>query len=148
MDAKKAIMYRVLGNCYGDVDYDADVIVDDVEQTIGRLFDCCHVSPDMGYDPCSSSPRIDEYTKALVNYAIIFIAVGDKLSSSCSDYCASDCIRGFLGYKLRLRDDDAANALLHDLRVGLHAHALYPSREFGVLSKAGVPIGRHAKKSA
>ena len=148
MNAKKAIMHGAIGSCYGDADYDADAIIDDVEQTITRLLDCCDVDIDMGCDPCSSSPKIDEYTKALVNYSIIFIAVDNKLSSSCSDYCASDCIRGFLGYKLRLRDDDAANALLHDLRIEIYAHALYPSREFGVLSKAGVPIGRHAKKSA
>lgn len=86
----------------------------------------------------------DGYTSNLVGKFVAFVlcpSIG--LGGSLADYCASNAHRATRGYRLRLMDNAEANEILHEMRVGFHAHALNPRRMFGEASRAGIPIGRH-----
>ena len=88
----------------------------------------------------------DPYTRALVDaYVGFVVAHKHGVHGSNADYCATNATSGISGYRIRLRDPPDADALLHDLRVGIHANGLNPRRSFGVLSRAGVPIGRKCR---
>jgi hypothetical protein len=103
-----------------------------------RLLDACEI------EEAEEGDAWDEYTMQLVDKFVVFVACSKiPLGGSAADYCASNAMEGVLGYRLRLRDDEEANGILHEMRVQFHKHALDPRRMFGEVKYAGIPIGRH-----
>lgn len=114
-------------------DYSA-VIVSEMH----RLLDACDI------EKSGDGDERDDYTTQLVDKFVVFVACSKaSVGGSMADYCASNALSGIRGYRLRLHDDEEANRILHEMRVEFHRTALYPSRMFGEVSRAGIPIGRH-----
>ena len=140
-----AIMNKSYRRCCNDFDYDVDEVWGGISHVIDRLFDACDVSIDKTYEPHGKNHYLDSYTDRLVSSAIKFVAFGGncELGSSGCDYCADDVLWGFVGYKLRLRDNEAAASLLHDLCGGVRANAFYPDYELNSLVEVGIHVDRY-----
>lgn len=116
-------------------DYDVREHADDITDSMRRLLDHCDLT----------ATEQDEYTMHLVEKYILFSAtrLRCEIGGSRSDYCSSAVLRGLGATSIRLRDDDEANAILHEIREGIWKSALDPRKMFWELSHAGVPIRRH-----
>lgn len=117
-------------------DFDVSHAAGAIAGSMSRLLGQCDIEelPDGGSD---------DYTTALVDQYVTFVSATEaELGGSSADYCSSCALRGMRGYRIRLRDTPEADELLHELRVNIHRFGLYPGRSFGILSRAGVPIGR------
>lgn len=117
----------------GDVGIHTQRIVNEM----ARLLDACDI------EKKDDDDERDEYTDQLVDKFVGFVACGKiPLGGSAADYCSMNALSGVRGYRLRLHDDEAANLILHEMRVEFHKRAWEPRRMFFVVSRAGIPIGR------
>ena len=116
-------------------DYDVREHADAITGSMRRLLDHCDLTAD----------EQDEYTSQLVDKFILFSAtrLRCEIGGSRSDYCSSAALRGLGDMSIRLRDDDEAKLILHEIRKGIWESAIDPRRMFWELSQAGVPIHRH-----
>lgn len=118
-------------------DVDVREHTDKVVSEMRRLLGSCDIEK-------ADGDGLDDYTVQLIDKFVGFVACGKiPLGGSASDYCAMNALEGVKGYRLRLRDDEGANLILHEMRKEFHAHALDPRRMFAEVSRAGIPIGRH-----
>lgn len=117
-----------------DVRGHAGVIV----KEMWRLLDSCDI------EKMDDADDRDDYTTQLVDKFVSFVACGKiPLGGSAAEYCGENALKGTHGYRLRLHDDEEANLILHEMREEFHARAWEPGLMFAVVSRAGIPIGRH-----
>lgn len=142
---KDVITIKAYNKCLDDFDYDVDEVWGGISHVIDRLFDACDVSIDEIYEPHGKNHYLDSYTDRFVSHAIEFVALWDNcdIGSSGCDYCTDDVLWGFVGYTLRLRDNEAAASLLRDLCAGIRANAFYPDYELNSLVEVGVHVERY-----
>lgn len=119
-------------------DGDITEFAGEMQDGMTRLFACCEII---------EGDEHDNYTAQLVDGYVLFSVCPLRchIGGSRADYCSS-AARGPLireGISLRLLDTDEANDILHEIRVGIWKHGTHPREMFGLLHRAGVPIGRH-----
>lgn len=130
---------EITSKAYAAMATDCDVshVATHITSHLARLLSACEVSEK------EDGEGRDEYTVHLVDAYIGFVAAPScEVYGSNADYCSMNAMTGIGGYKVRLTETAEADEILHEIRVGIHATALNPWREFGVLSRAGIPISR------